>query len=149
MRVCHGGVGIGGVHVALCLVSYLPLLLIAQQQRVTLSYLPDQPLFTSSTHIHSTPYLSLSLSHSLSLSLSHSLSLSLSLSLQPAPLSETVDRTLEQEDFMMPPHKAFEPSPSVSPSSSPAESSDSSEGESDEEEEEVLPASARGQLFSL
>lgn len=70
---------------------------------------------------------------------------------QPAPLSATVDHTLE-EDYSLPPHKAFQcPSLSRSPSrspppSSPTESSDSCEGESEEEEEEEV-LSARGELF--
>lgn len=67
---------------------------------------------------------------------------------KPAPLSETVDHTVE-EDYPLPPHKAFQPpSPSRSPSplpppSSPAETDDSCEGES--EEEEVLCARVEGQ----
>lgn len=69
---------------------------------------------------------------------------------QPAPLSETVDHTLE-DDGLPPPHKAFQcPSPPRSPFPSPSleeESGDSCEGESEGEEEEVL--SFEGELCSV
>ena len=70
--------------------------------------------------------------------------------LQPAPASETVDHTVDQ-DCTASPHTAFQPpspspSPPPSPSlSSPASSADeggSEEEEEEEEEEEVLSGPA-------
>ena len=59
--------------------------------------------------------------------------------MQPAPLSETVDHTVEEEGGVEPPQKAFtNPSPplSPSPSSLTLSSSSSSEGEESEDEDE-------------
>ena len=63
--------------------------------------------------------------------------------MQPAPLSETVDHTVEEDVIAAP--QSFQPdtspSPSPSPSLSPAESS-----ESEEEEEEEEETAARGEV---